>query len=195
MFSPGQLFEERETRLPKTEVFMRRRDRFFALAAALAVLGVFRLGEQLYSWHVFAPERAEISHLEEDLERAALGVIATQVRADTLRKALQALDLELRQARGRVDLAERDARDGSPAEATASEYRQALGSYHRRVSQRNALFRSWRQTLEENQKNVIRYNQLVESIRELAERMGEAYYPIRTPAEIAVLRGWATAGG
>jgi hypothetical protein len=57
------------------------------------------------------------------------------------------------------------------------------------VSERNELFADWRATVEANHEHVRRYNRLVDEIREGAARMGEAYFPIPSPAEVAYRRG------
>lgn len=174
---------------------MNRRDRLVALVAALLLLAGAKIGQQIYRWYAFAPERAAIARLEGELENAALGVVATQVRADTLQRFLESLDLELRDARGKLDLVERGARAGRVDGADATLYFRELQRYNDQVVRRNELFQQWRETLENNHRFVDRYNLTADSIRTLAEAMGEPYYPIRTPAEIAVIRGWGDPGG
>ena len=64
------------------------------------------------------------------------------------------------------------------------------------MSERNALYREWRGLVDSNRTYVERYNVIVDSIRAAATAMGEPYYPIPTPAEIAARRGaGAEAGG
>lgn len=174
---------------------MNRRDRLVALFAALLVLAGAKIGQQIYRWYAFAPERAAIARLEGELENAALGVVATQISADTLQHSLESLDLELRDARGKLDLVERGAQVGQVDGAGATLYFRELESYNDQVVRRNELFQHWRETLENNHRYVDRYNLMADSIRTLAEAMGEPYYPIRTPAEIAVVRGWGKNGG
>lgn len=173
---------------------MRRRDRLFLLGAVLVVLAATKLGQQVYRWQTYEPERAEIGRLEGELENAALGLVRTQIEADSLKAALESLDHELRDARGDLDLLERTAMDPR-VQGSVSGYYRSLEAYNRRVRGRNAAFGQWRETLEANREFVDRYNSVADSIRALAEQMGELYYPIRSPAEIAVLRGWGEPGG
>ncbi|HUE95212.1 MAG TPA: hypothetical protein VMN39_01045, partial [Longimicrobiaceae bacterium] len=132
---------------------MRRRDRLLAVVALLAVLALAKIGQQAYRWHVYAPERAEIGRQETALEEAGLGVVRTQVDADSLLATLEALDLELRDARGNLDMLEREAVDRR-ARGSISGYYRAFEAYNRRVGERNELFARWRETLEENRQFV-----------------------------------------
>lgn len=173
---------------------MRRRERLVAAGTILLALVAAKVGQQAYRWHAYAPERASIVRLERDLEDAGLGVVQTQVRADSLLGALEATDEQLRDARGDLDRLERAALDRR-GRGSLSGYSRSLEAYNDRVGDRNQLFARWRSTLEQNREHVNRYNVVADSIRTLAERMGEPYYRIRTPAEIAVLRGWQPPGG
>lgn len=166
----------------------------YALGALLAALVIARAGQQVYRWQTFGPERASIGRLEGELESAGLGVIQSQIEADSLRALLESLDVELRDSRGRLDLLERSALN-TRARGSVSGYYRALEAHNRRVRTRNELFASWRRSLESNQEFVERYNLVADSIRFLAESMGEMYYPIRTPAEIAVENGWGEVPG
>ena len=173
---------------------MTRRQRLYAIAIALSVLLLARVGQQVYRWQTFAPERVEIGRLEGELETAGLGVVRSQVEADSIQAALEAMDVELRDTRGTLDLLERSALN-TRARGSVSGYYRALEAYNRRVRSRNELFASWRESLESNQRFVDRYNLVADSIRFLAESMGELYYPILTPAEIAVDNGWGRVPG
>lgn len=173
---------------------MRRRDRLILLGAILVALAATKVVQQVYRWQTYQPERAAIARLEVELEAAALGVVRTQVAADSLQAAIESLDVELRDGRGDLDLLERTAMNPR-VQGSVSGYYRSLEAYNRRVRGRNSAFARWQTTLEANREFVNRYNAVADSIRTLAEAMGELYYPIRSPAEIAVRHGWGEAGG
>lgn len=164
---------------------MKRRERILTLVAVLLLIGAFKLGQQVYRWHAYAGERSEIARLEGELEEAAIGVIRTQLRADTLRREIEDADHDLGASRGELERAERRFVTQPVSRSAESAYRRNLADHNQRVARRNELFRDWRDTVDRNHLFVDRYNLLVDSIRGLAERMGEPYYPIRSPAEIA----------
>ena len=169
---------------------MRTREKLLTAVAVLTVLGVAKLGQHLYRWQAHAPERASIAELEVRLEDVALRIVDSQIRAASLREELETLDAELEADRDRLDLFEADASDGALRVGASRGYRIALDQYNQNVVERNARFGAWRRTLEDNRLYVDSYNAIADSIRGHAERMGDPYYPIRSPAEIAVARGW-----
>jgi hypothetical protein len=165
---------------------MRRRDRFLSILGVLLLIVGIKLSQQLYRHYVFSEERLEIVRLEDEVEDAGLGVIGTQLRADTLRQEIDAADARLRTARRRLDRVEGELLRGAVSVQVERSYRADLSLYNEQVDQRNSLFQAWRATVDSNHVHVERYNLLVDSIRKLATVMGEPYYPIMTPAEIAV---------
>ena len=167
---------------------MKRRDRILSVIFVLAVIGGLKLAQQLYRFYVSAEERVEIVRLERQVEVEGLGVIETQLGADSLRRAIDAADQVLSDARERIDGLERRIRTGTMGEGGERTYREELVSYNELVAKRNALFREWRGTVDTNHAHVDQYNLLVDSIRRLANLIGEPYYPILTPAEIMVRR-------
>jgi hypothetical protein len=166
-----------------------RRQRFFALLALLLLIGAFRLAQQLYRWQAFKAERTEIVRLEVDLDSSALGIVATEMRAGTLRTAIEAADEGLASARSRLDNVERAAEVRGLDLSQEISYRDDLAAFNAEVRRRNELVREWRQILTSNHEHVDRYNLIADSIRAVALRMGEPYFPISTPAEIAAARG------
>ncbi len=169
---------------------MRGRDRLLVIALTLLVVVGGRISWQYYRWHQHAPERAMLIALEADLEDAALGVITTQVASDTLQESIHRADEEL--IRGRVYLANLERRYSQGRDR--SQYLDELSDFNARVNERNRMVEEWRQVVSSNHRYVDRYNQLADSMRSVAERMGEPYYPIRSPAEIATARGMAARG-
>jgi hypothetical protein len=119
-------------------------------------------------------------------------VIGTQLRADSLRRRIDETDRRLRTARDGLSLVGGASAPGTIAEDQLLEYGDGLAAYSELVDGRNDLFREWRRTVDENHAHVDRYNVLADSIRRLADTMGEPYYPILTPAEIMVRREAAT---
>jgi hypothetical protein len=171
--------------LPR-ESGMMRRQRLIGFTVLLVFLGLAKLGQQLYRWYAFQDERAEIERLEADLEEAALGVVRTQLRADHLRREVDRDDRELAVRREALDRLERQVVRGPPIPSgVEAGYRRDLRAYNTEVAARNQRFREWLAVVDQNHGYVARYNELADSIRGLAERMGEPYYPIASPAEIA----------
>jgi hypothetical protein len=168
---------------------MRRRDRILFVVLTLVLLGSFRVGQQLFRWYAFSEERVELARLEAALEEEALGIVSTRLDAETLRRRVEVLDSELRERRQQLDASERQLVTLRPERSSAVRFQTELELYNQRVGERNSVFGDWRNTLLRNQEHVWRYNILVDSIRAAAERMGEPFYPIRTPAEIAATRG------
>lgn len=174
---------------------MRRRDRIAVLLAVLLFIGLAKIGQQVYRWQAFSAERVAIGRLEGELELSALGVIGTQITADSLRRAILDADETLGAAQRRLDRVDSDVLGTSLPRAQEMVYRRNLGDYNEQVARRNELVKRWRETLEENHVHVDRYNAVADSIRGLADRMGEPFYPIRSPAEIAATRGLVNGEG
>lgn len=162
----------------ETQKAMKTRHQILAILSAVLVLSGLRIGQDVYRWYAFEPERMELMRLEENLEAVAMSVIATQIEADSLLGRLEAVDQDLEEARGTLM--------GETASRRIAGGR--LSAYNQQVADRNRLLRRWRTVLLDNHSNTDRYNQLADSIRLVAERMGEAFYPIRSPAEIAYSR-------
>lgn len=150
---------------------MKASHRVLSVIVAIVVLASFKITQQLYRWYTFAPERETIIQLEHQLEDEGLRVVSTHIHADSLHTLLESMDIQLDAMRGDLSTDPRRPR-GSVAD------------YNKRVEERNALLHAWRLTLEENHERVGRFNLLADSIRGVAARMGESFYPIRTPAEI-----------
>jgi len=168
---------------------MRVRTRLLAFVIVLLILGGAKLAQQIYRWYAFADVRAELGALERELEIAAAGVILTKLEADSLRGAIDRVDADL--GRRRRDLAGSDLQvvSGGISRPAAGSYPLDRAGYDQRVADRNQLFQRWRVVIDHNLDYVSRYNTLVESILDAAHRMGEPYYPIRSPAEIATGAG------
>jgi hypothetical protein len=168
---------------------MRRSERLLAIAAVVLLIGAVKLVQYTYTWYAYAEERRRIVALEDRVEDAGLGVVLTQIRADSLRAAIEAIDSELASQRNDLDSYERRAARGRISSGIEATYREDLASYNRGVRERNELFRRWDATVGENHAQVGRYNTLADSVRTLAAQIGDPYYPIPSPAEIADREG------
>jgi hypothetical protein len=169
--------------------FIRRNQRLLALVALLSFVAAIKLGQQLYRWAAFGEERARISALDSSLQEAGLGVISTQVRSDSIRAVIASIDEQLTVSRDRLDRYERQAAERSISTSTERAYRRELADHNANIRRRNQLFREWADIIDVNHVHVERYNTIVDSIRGLAADMGEPYYPILSPAEIASRNG------
>ncbi len=167
---------------------MKRRYHLLVFGGALLLLILVRASQDLWRYVVYSDERHAIIRLESQVDEAGFGVITTQLRADTLRREIEAIDEGLRESRRQLDFMEQSIYDLRSARDVEAVYRDGLADYNSEVGRRNALFESWRATVESNHEHVERYNLLADSIRALATVMGEPYYPIRSPAEIAARR-------
>lgn len=161
------------------------------VVATLVLVAGGRIGWQYYQWYRHAPERDLIVVLQSELEDAAVGVITTQITSDTLQQNIEAADVQLGRGRVLLDNLERRL---APTRADEAYMRQ-LKEFNQRVSIRNQMVDDWRMVVASNHEYVDRYNLLADSMRSVADRMGEPYYPIRTPAEIATARGVAVVAG
>jgi hypothetical protein len=168
---------------------MTRKQQLLSVLALLLLVGVAKLGQELYRWYAFPEERAVLARLEHALEYEALGVILTQLRVDTLRAEIRARDEALGISRDDLDRFERDAAAGPISEGFARAYRVDLRAHNRRVAERNELLNELLGSVQVNQEHVSRFNVLADSVRLIAARLGEPYYSVPTPAELADRRG------
>ncbi|MEX2571004.1 MAG: hypothetical protein WD737_06840 [Gemmatimonadota bacterium] len=173
---------------------MRRKQRVLVLLAILVMIAAAKVGQQLWRWYAFADERVAVATLEAQLDSAGLGVISTHLRADSLRIAIEGLDDELARSRQQLDRYERQAGSGGMLQSLQGRHRDDLAAFNQRVRERNAHFSGWRTVVDSNHVYVDRYNLLVDSIQALTARMGEPYYSIPSPAEIANRHGLEAPG-
>lgn len=165
------------------------RTRSWIIIFAVGLLLLAKLGEQLYRWVAYQDERAELRQLAAELDTVGLAVMKTQLSAESLRVTVQGIDEELdRERRVLAGMEERASR-GRLSRAEYSRYRTRLRGYNRDVARRNAGFEEWKAVVDRNHAAVHRYNLLADSMRAVARRMGEPYYAVPTPAEVAVRHG------
>ena len=168
---------------------MRRRERLLGVAVVLGVLVAARVAHQTYQWYAHDEERARIQGLTEELEHVGLDVVRTQLAIDSLRAVVEEMDHQLEGTRAAVAAYQRHAVGGALPAHLYEAYRGDLEIHNRRVVERNARFDQWREAASRNHAAVRRFNALAESIRATAAEMGEPYYSIPTPAEIALEHG------
>lgn len=168
---------------------MRRLERFKGLVVVMLLLVFAKVGHQTYRWYAHDEERARIETLTGELEDVAIEVVSSQLVADSLRDAIQASDRGLEAARAAIAAYEAHAVGGALPVHLYDPYRRELEAHNRQVVSRNQSFERWRGVVDRNRAAVDRYNALADSIRMTAAEMGEAYYSIPTPAEVALERG------
>ena len=168
---------------------MRRRERLTGILLVLGLIVAVKLGQQLYAWFAYADERAALQAISTRLESSGLEVIRTQLAADSLRGDIERMDRELGEKKQVVGSFERHVRDGALPAHLYDAYSAELQSYNRQVEQRNAKFGRWKEIVVRNHAAVGTYNALADSIRTLANRIGEPYFEIPSPVELAVKHG------
>jgi hypothetical protein len=180
------------TRPATRETLLMRKERLLPFLVILLSVVVVKVGQQLYRWHAYRDERAEIVRLETRLDSAAVGLVTSRIRASALRDSIEAADEHLDTERRRLDSVERTNRDGIFDEGRERAYRTQIAAFNRDIRSRNELVRRWRAAIESNHGHVDRFNLFADSIRAIAMGMKEPYFPIRTPAEIAAEHGIVT---
>ena len=168
---------------------MKLRPRLRSLLLLLALIVGVKLGQQLYRWYVHADERARLAQLQEKVLDTGAAVVRTELRADTLHRAIEVADRELESKLREVGRFGRYARDGVLPPHLFSSYRRELDVYNQRVKVRNEKVEEYRQVIERNRSAVDRYNILSDSIRALGTRIGNPYIAVPLPAEAAAVRG------
>lgn len=173
---------------------MRRRQGLLGILIVVIVLVAGKIGLQTYRWYVHDEERARIQALSSELEDVAVEVVGTQLVSDSLRAVIEGMDEDLEGRRVRIAEYERHAVNGALPVHLYDGYRRELELHNRLVVERNSGYEMWHDAVSRNHAAVERYNALVDSIRSTAAEMGEPYFTIPTPAEIAVERGISPRG-
>lgn len=161
------------------------------LLVLLGLVIAVRLGAYLFGWYAHAEERAVLQGLSARVAEAGVGVVSTQLAADSLEREIERLDVELEEEQGGFTLYERMARTSPLTPSVYRAYRGRLAEYNRKVAARNETFERWRVVVDENHREVDRYNALADSIRAVAASIGDPYYEIPSPAEAAMEYGLA----
>lgn len=160
-----------------------------ALLLLLGLVIAAKAGTDWWRWVGSEPERTRLGALREQVIDAGAEVVRTGSRSDTLFRAIERTDSVLEDQRARVEQYGRYARDGTLPSALYARYRQDLARYNTAVEARNRQVARWRTVRRENEQAVANYNRIADSIRGIAESIGEPYYPIPAPIEAAAERG------
>lgn len=170
------------------------RARSWVILAAVAILLAVKVGEQLYRWLAYRDERVQLAALAMELDTVGLSVMTTQLAAESLGTFVKGVDAELDGERRRIARAEERAASGTLTHPEYSRYRAGVRRYNAEVARRNAAFEEWKAVVARNHLAVRRFNLVADSMRALAKRMGEPYYAVPTPAQIAGRHGLSPPG-
>ena len=165
------------------------RSRAESVLAVLALVVVFKLANELYRWVAYSDERALLSDLSGAIDGAGVRVMRTQISADSLQEIVEDMDRGLDTARRAVAEFEGRSVDGAIPRRIYPAYRERLDAYNMAVRTRNARLAEWREVVESNHDASVRYNTLADSMRAVATRMGEPYYEVPSPIELAAKHG------
>jgi hypothetical protein len=166
-----------------------RWQRLSGLLVVLLAVVAMKLGHEAYRWFAYADERAELREMTERLEGAALEVVISQLATDSMRASIEAADSRLGELRERVDEFEKWSHRGTLPEHLHRRYRMELDRYNAQVAERNSRLDRWEEVVGRNHSAVAHYNRLADSVRLVAARMGEPFYPVPSPVEVAIRRG------
>jgi hypothetical protein len=158
------------------------------LAFAGALLGA-KLAHELYRWVAYAEERALLLELREQVVDAGAELIRATLSADSLHAIIQADDRALRSGERGVERYERFARDGALPGHLYDAYRADVSAYRQQVAQRNRRAEEWNALTARRRGAAERYDLLADSVRSIAARIGDPFFPVPLPAEAALEQG------
>lgn len=167
----------------------RWRDRVRVFLLFTLALIALELSHDVYRLFAYAEERTQLRALSGVVDGAGVEVIRTQLRADSVRARLAAMDAELDEARKVFALLDDRAANGRYSRAAALEYRARVAEYNEKVAVRNYWIEQWEGVLADNREAVRRYNDLADEMRSIAATMGELHYNVPSPVEAAVRNG------
>ena len=163
--------------------------RLRTLVLLVVLIVAAKAGAEWLRWATSGEERAQIRTLREQVVDVGVDVVRAQARADTLRLAIEREDSALERQRVALDRYTGRAQDGALSADVYARYRRELTRYNAHVTARNESFARWQQERMRSGAAVDRYNRLSDSIRSIAARIGEPYYPVPLPIEAAAERG------
>jgi predicted RNase H-like nuclease (RuvC/YqgF family) len=156
----------------------------FLLFVLLAIVGV-KLSEQVYTLVAHRDERALARELQARLLDSGAELTALRLRADSLRRVIQAEDRMLEDELRTVRRFHRSARQGVLGASEYERYGTEVARYNHRLEERNGVSRE----LEEMRSRLLRanasYNAVADSLHTLAVRMNRPYYQVPTALEAA----------
>jgi hypothetical protein len=165
------------------------RSRVESVLVVVALVAALKVAHELYRWVAYADERAQLRELTPAIDSAGVRVVRTQLQTDSLKSAIEALDRGLDSVRRAVAAYEGKSVDGKVPERLYPAYRRRLDAYNEAVRRRNDKLGEWRAVVESNHAAADRYNLLADSMRSVAARMGNPYYEVPSPVELAVAHG------
>jgi hypothetical protein len=163
--------------------------RISVLLAILVGVVTVKFVQGVYQWIAYADERTLLVQLREQTVDIGADVVRTAAQADTLRASIEQFDRRLDESRRTVERYGRFASQGMLPRHLYDSYRSDLAAYDAEVARRNEMFSAWKEIVRRNQDAVERYNALADSVRLIANQMGDPYYPVPLPAEAALERG------
>ncbi len=172
--------------IPRIGALLARLRPLLLLVLAL-LLG--KLAVEGYRWVTYRPERAGLAEMRTRVLDLGVEVIRSQARVDTLRRAIVRGDTILERELEAVERYARYARGGTLSVERYAAYRRELKAYNELVKVRRGKFGRWRELRARSTLATERYNRLADSMRSLASRIGDPYYPVPLPIEAAAERG------
>lgn len=170
-----------------------KNQRLFVLAAALVLLLAVKMGKELYDWRAHADDRARLVAVRGRLVDAGAEIMRTRAQLDTLKGVLDREDGALERERRALGAYDRKAQGSALPTHLYEAYRADLDRYNEHVARRNESFHTWQAVLARNHSAVDRYNALADSLRAVAEVLGDPYYQVPSPLEAAAERSAPTA--
>jgi hypothetical protein len=155
----------------------------------LALFVAVELGQDAYRWIAYRGERAQLRDIGPVLDSAGVAMVRGDLRIDSLRAVIAGRDRELDRMSKSLDRYTSHSVDGSVPIQIYGAYRRDLARYNHSVDERNRLIREYQLVSGRRSDAAQRYYLLADSMRALAKRMGDPYYEVPLPAELAVKHG------
>lgn len=162
--------------------------RLRVLLAFLALLLAGKVGKELYDWQAHADDRVRLVAVRGRLLDAGAEIMRTRAELDTLKRVLDREDGELEREKRALGAYDRKAQGSALPPHLYEAYRADLDRYNEHVARRNRSFHAWQEVLARNHSAVDRYNALADSLRAVAEILGDPYYQVPSPLEAAAAR-------
>ena len=152
-----------------------KNQRLLVLVAALVLLLAGKMGKELYDWRAHADDRARLVAVRGRLLDAGAEIMRTRAQLDTLKGVLVREDGALERERRALGAYDRKARGSAIPAHLYEAYLADLDRYNGHVARRNESFHAWQAALARNHAAVDRYNALADSLRAVAEVLGDPY--------------------
>jgi hypothetical protein len=165
-----------------------KNQRLLVLVAALLLLLAGKVGKELYDWRAHAEDRARLVAVRGRLLDAGVEIMSTRAELDTLKRVLDREDGALERERRALRAYDRKAEGSALPTHVYEAYRADLDRYNAHVARRNESFQAWQSVLARNHSAVDRYNALADSLRAVAQVLGDPYYQVPSPLEAAAQR-------